>query len=429
MKRIISIAILMAVCLVGAVSCTEHSGLDPVRTKESPMIISKVRTVEEAISIACQAANMLDSTSTRANRLVNINDIKVILNPHTRTAGGDFDSDTLIYVVNFAENSGFALVSANRSTESLLGITESGSYDGGISEIEGFNDFMSLAKLYVGEAYAFDPIIPSFDIDSSIYCRTPLLQWSWGQQNHAGQYCPNGIAGCVPLAVAQILAYYRKPDVLPVYYSGTDTTYLPMNWNDIRSHKLYYLDNNGNESSTYCNASDSAHNAIGLLCRQLGYKMYSIYHMNGSGTGTSADYVPSCFWDYGYTCGTFTSYNAGMSKPRLQNLHPLLFVGIHEDEQGTRAGHAWIVDGYEEITYYRVTYTLNDKGLYEATYTPTGATLYNHVNWGWEGRNNGYFLDGVFDITQYHDFPSYPYPPTNIPYNFCHDVMFVEPYY
>ena len=50
-------------------------------------------------------------------------------------------------------------------------------------------------------------------------------------------------------------------------------------------------------------------------------------------------------------------------------------------------GHAWVIDGL--LVYKYIFYT---------------ATLYNlfHINWGWNGTNDGYFEQGVFDMTNRH---------------------------
>ena len=52
-------------------------------------------------------------------------------------------------------------------------------------------------------------------------------------------------------------------------------------------------------------------------------------------------------------------------------------------------------------------------------------TYYNHINWGWNGRNNGYFLDNIFDTQNYQNLDSSPYSTVNI--NFTHEIRYCVP--
>ncbi len=76
------------------------------------------RTYEEALIIAKNAAGMLDNNSnTRSNksRTININSVQYIVNPSNSRSTES--CDTLMYVFNYEDNSGFAIISANRATE------------------------------------------------------------------------------------------------------------------------------------------------------------------------------------------------------------------------------------------------------------------------------------------------------------------------
>lgn len=59
-------------------------------------------------------------------------------------------NDTLLYVFNFNDEQGFAVVSANRQTEGLIAAVEMGSYDPAIpTGNPGFDTYMQMAKVYV----------------------------------------------------------------------------------------------------------------------------------------------------------------------------------------------------------------------------------------------------------------------------------------
>lgn len=65
-------------------------------------------------------------------------------------------------------------------------------------------------------------------------------------------------------------------------------------------------------------------------------------------------------------------------------------------------GHIWIIDGCNYYTRKSQDYVSSNgidwEEYGEATYV---IREYNHINWGWDGNNNGYFNDGVFCTYDY----------------------------
>ncbi len=57
-------------------------------------------------------------------------------------------------------------------------------------------------------------------------------------------------------------------------------------------------------------------------------------------------------------------------------------------------GHSWVIDGYKYYKYVIVNNLMIEPEPY------TTYCYYNHINWGWNGHSNGYFLDGVFAANQ-----------------------------
>ena len=109
--------------------------------------IIKKRTPEEALHIAAEAAKMLED-STMSRTLSRIPEsVKVITSPTARSKV----EDTLIYVVDYADDKGFALISAISVSDPLLAIIEDGHYEPSQNSIQesGFDMFMDYAKTYV----------------------------------------------------------------------------------------------------------------------------------------------------------------------------------------------------------------------------------------------------------------------------------------
>ena len=378
---------------------------------------SNYRTLAEALQIAQDAASMVnDSVETRAasrTRIVDTKNVRVITSPGTRSFSAN--NDTLLYVLNYEDEKGFAVVSANKATEGLLAVTEDGSYEESSDAYHdtGISDFMELAKSYATRGPEDSLIVDYITIDTIYEQVFPLVRVKWGKTNPEGIYCPNGICGCAATAIAQIMSYYNYPSSINLTYPNADVSNVSLDWTEMKKHKLYYLNNNGVEPLLYCTASDSAHHNIGRLCRQLGHLFNSSYDNNS--TGTNPANILSPMISLGFTCDYWRSYTAGTARSSIQNNHPLYFIGY---QNNPLIGHAWIVDGYRNMIITKT----DAHGETRQT-----QTIYNHVNWGWNGRNNGYFLDNVFDISAYHSLDPSPYQPDS-GHDFSYGVEYIIPY-
>lgn len=76
--------------------------------------------------------------------------------------------------------------------------------------------------------------------------------------------------------------------------------------------------------------------------------------------------------------------------------------GRCSNESGEIIGHVWVVDGFRylsrRIQIVKYPYTNPDK--VEIIESHIENTAYNHINWGWNGMDNGYFLYDVFDTSK-----------------------------
>lgn len=412
-----------------AFSCSDEFG----RIDEP--IVSKVqnlagrRSFEEAIQIAENAIGMLEKSEVKTRgaatmRRISLPETHVVRSgSETRTACG---IDTLMYVFNFEDSLGFAVVSTNRATPGLIAITESGYYNPEEEqENKAFEMLMGNALLFVSKSRYIRPPVDTlnhdtlYDMVESIW---PLVPVRWGQKSIYGSLCPNDYAGCAPVAVAQALSYFGHLDSLAMTYSGHDINIQYLDWVDICKHKLYYKFM-GNELPMYCQASDSAHTAISRLCRQLGELMHSDYVFPNSTnlipmTNTSADSIVYVLRDLGFPSAYFYPYCQECTMNPIRLNHILLFIG--ENSQ-TGVWHAWIVDGFlrEKIV---APVTLDDEG------NPV-VLLYNHVNWGWDGIKDGYYLDGIFDSNCCHTYDASPYgSPNNIRFMYNQNIYYINLY-
>lgn len=404
MKRSIKIKVFITIFAAFALlSCSKDSYTEISHTKDERLIMSEYsehRTYEEALVIAQDAIGMLEnSVSTRSakSRTVNTSDVEYILNiSETRSANS---IDTLMYVFNYDDNAGFAVVSANRATEELIAVAEYGNYTfGEETENEGFNMFMDMAVDYIassngGASKALkDPIeLIEYKVVSTKHVLTnygPFVQVQWGQRSPYNNCCfdANGnqaVAGCVATAIAQVLSYYKHPSSIQITYDATSYTQ-SLNWNEIITHV----------NSASCNTCSTHSNQIAKLFRQIGEIVEMNYGVTSS--GAFAYKISRVFDEFGYSHGYYQNYNTSIATNSLSQNQIILMIGDNGE-----VGHAWVLDGYQDVRIDNTEYTrpLGTINWIEGE-THSSYASYNHLNWGWNGTCNGYYLTSVFDTQE-----------------------------
>lgn len=145
------------------------------------------------------------------------------LTPITR--GGE---EALIYVFNFKDNQGFAIMSANPAFPDVLAISDKGNLN--ISETmpdNGVADFVSLLDNYIeiGIDTAMQPDNKVYTVASNWYetvKTTPMCKVKWHQHYPYNQYTPiiggqHAPTGCGAVAVAQALSIFGRPNSFGEY--------------------------------------------------------------------------------------------------------------------------------------------------------------------------------------------------------------------
>lgn len=222
---------------------------------------------------------------------------------------------------------------------------------------------------------------------------TPLMKTYWDQDTplNFGAYGNNGngphSAGCGPIAVAQIMAYHKKP---LSYYSQlwgkTYNTYF-----DITSKLVTNADI---ESSGYGQMA-------GAFVRELGHRMDVTYTKNGSAVVSLAtsgtQKIQDTFTSFGYTIGYDGAWNyetAGNFWRVINSIKDGLPVFIYGFPSGTlhpkwTEGHIWVLDGYKK-THFRkdkkICYFDQDgdfNSVKSEYHTMTLPQEYVHANLGW----------------------------------------------
>ncbi len=305
--------------------------------------------------------------------------------------------DTLLSVINFGNNEGFAIVSTKDNQ--ILAVTESG--DLSVEELtmeysdEDFgNNPKAVISNYVsnyiiGPTIPVGPVIPTDSINFGYVVRGPwvtetqihpLVQIKLGQDAPYNKYCITSTddtvyTGCAPIAIIQMMSANQYPNTIG------GVTY---NWNTII-----------NRYQTYVPAQDVLAYWIRNIGGQCAINYYYYNDTIGSACGTES--IQECIASQTrYTNVSIIDnpdYDDAYSM--LVNRTPLLFIGgAFDEEEGDTAWHVWVVDG--------CIYQKQNVQLYDSNDELTGEYYemrnYVHCNWGWYGNYDGYYITNIFNL-------------------------------
>ena len=293
----------------------------------------------------------------------------------------DFQLDTLMYSINFSNDQGFAIMSADRRTEPILAITDEGSFN--INDIpsdgnEGFLNFLSLAVEYIyNEIQTYQPTIETRASRNGweiLEEYEPRLQVKWGQGAPYNKYCPNNYpTGCTVTAVAQIMSYFQD-----FYFPwGQFSTYL---------HWSHILDECNSYNGQVIANSESA-DEVAKLMAFLGEQFEADYGQNETSVSKNKPIDWMRKWRQGWQVSKLHDYNSSDIINNLKMDGRLIYTRGNTGRKkfiitfSHTGGHAWVMDGL-----------IAGKKDGNSRYLV-------HCNWGWEGDSNGYYLNNVFNIT------------------------------
>ena len=398
-------------------ACTQDS-IDnlSVQTEEETEAMNELpkrRTYEEALAVAQDAIGLLgENCTTRSGkpRSINTADVQYIIN--TSSTRSTEEPDTLMYVFNYEDNAGFAVVSANRATEELIAVTEQGNYVAGEETGNGgFDLYMDMAEEYT--SIPKPPLKDSIDdgmeeftqvrdeLESDTISYGPYLQVRWGQYWPYNLCCyttdgEKAHTGCAATAIAQIATYYKHPTTITINYDGNSQA-LSLNWDEIlqHTHTNFYVP--PYSMPCYLCESTENHQAIGKFVRQIGKYLSMTYGSVGAEIPSESTSIKTgtALSNLGYAYGTYQNYSRDVVENSLRQSQ---LVCMRGGDVTTGDGHAWVVDGFRIITETVTTYIKPDSQLFwEILRQVTSSNTYFHINWGWDGDCNGYFYTGSFD--------------------------------
>lgn len=201
----------------------------------------------------------------------------------------------------------------------------------------------------------------------------PLLKTLWGQDTPYNNLCPterentNVIypTGCVATAMAQVMYYHQYPEkgTGNITYSFQDRI-LSADFNN--TYYQWRLMTPTYKKGQY---SEESALAVATLMYQCGVSIKMQYNVGGSGA-FSYNVATALRKNFGYHENLQIHYRDYYTAKEWMNKvynelkagRPIIYTGVDENN----GGHCFVVDGYDQNNFV-------------------------HVNWGWDGMNDGYY--------------------------------------
>ncbi len=433
----------------------EH--VEPLTMEEWISLQTGKRNVDEISDIALTAFQKQFSGLTKSYVTPTISEIIVGRNNSQMIKSSmDYQTDTIVYVANFDNDQGFAIVSADKRVTPILGISNNGNIKDTIDN-PGMALVLSMIPYYIeSEKMRMDSIyqIAKIKLEKGATFKTneiksditysaigPLIQTNWNQtwpwnadiphtcNDLPAAYQGRSPAGCVAIATGQILAHYRRPHSLITGFTlgpnGWEYTYYPLRWDDM----IFPLTEAGRTD-----VAKFIYDLTGQMATTFGC---------ANGSSTSLDNIVTALHGNHFYCNNpqehaWAAYDNVhgpnvVSADIAQHHRPVIMVGFsHEEEAGFwpfkyntfKKGHAWIVDGV-------ASYGADISALVgQPAWLPV--PMY-HINWGWGGSQDGWFVIGVFNA----NLPLRTLPPmqtlakaaTDEDYNYVYSLKYINGIY
>lgn len=282
------------------------------------------------------------------------------------------------FVFNVGNTDGYVVISGDDQTPTVLGYADKGSFNPDQMPphmkawLQSYADQIEYLQKHATQSEQAPLKVADYDAVA------PLITTKWDQGTPFNDMCPidpvtsqRSAVGCMATAMAQILYYYKATDrniaTIPAYTTKTREIQMP----EIAPTQIEWDAIDNNYIGTHSDASKKAIAKLMLLC---GQALEMDYSSKFSGAYSTA--YPAAFHKYfGFSTNARVvrrkhyyqqAWNDAIYT-ELANKRPVLYSGT-----SVGGAHAFIVDGYDHDGYF-------------------------HINWGWQGSSDGYFLLGLLN--------------------------------
>lgn len=323
-------------------------------------------TPEEAQAVAQDFFNNSSIEQSRAPRTIRARALNTNQN----------EENAPYYVFNASDDKGFVIISGDDRAKKILGYSDKGNFDFAnmppqlSALLEQYAE--SLSKLTSTTTdQSWNTRSQATSQDGGILLETA----NWGQGYPYNAQCPiiDGVqcpTGCVATAMAIVMKYYNWPaqgkNKWEFKYCGISKDFSESNY-DFNS----YLDSYSSDVEINTSIAN-----LSNLFRDLGISVNAVYRSNETlAQQSQIGHVLTRFFKYSPNCRYILKrdYESDVWEnliiSSLKSNHPIIYSASN-----TQIGHAFVIDGYKT-------------GMY-------------HINWGWDGRLNGYFSIDALNPSQ-----------------------------
>jgi len=383
---------------------------------------------EDAKDIAIRFLNQSKSDDRSEITKDDIREVQTIVNE---------EETPIMYAVNLNDTNGFVIISASFLERPILAYSENGNFDfETIGDYNGVVDWAYTTYLTINqrienreepddevteqwEAFGYQSRIPEgcYYSGKTLICpdgtqfpptpkeywyetitKGPLMTTTWNQKlddtNPIGynnfvrfNNCSQGKspAGCVAVAMGQIMKYHNYPNIYNINTMPNEVTY---------------------SNHTSQNAKN-----IAYLLQNIGAKVNMDYSCNSSGA-YSKDARKAFVSNYNYNASALVDFQYYTLVQNIQNNRPVYLDGcknriiktkrkkpkmfdwvIDSPNYTYSSCHAWVVEGYQQIKT-TILYSNNHTSV---NYAPNGLF---YCNWGWGGYKNGWYYYNTWNNEQ-----------------------------
>ena len=286
------------------------------------------------------------------------------------------------YIFNVGTGGGYVIAAADDRVPAVLGYSNRGQVDPdnmpeNMKEwLQGYNDQLEYLNSHpetpvarrTVSGEAISPLLDTRYSEGSI---------AWGQGEPFNNFCPldgssRSLTGCVATAMAQLMYYWKYPAAITDTIPGYTTITRKKQMSAIPAGTTIDWDNMLPRYTGY--ETDAQKNAVANLMLLCGTSVSMDYtNDNSSATSYLVAQALRKYFDYDEAISyrQRVDFHEGDWNQKvydeLKAGRPVYYAG-----SSSGSGHAFVVDGY-------------------------GGDDYFHINWGWGGQSNDYFLLSILD--------------------------------
>lgn len=410
-------------------SCQVEESYVPMPETISHLTLSK-RTPEDAIKIGkeayCAHFGPISSRSADDSQ-ISVHAVTMSI-AHSRSIE---KNDTCLFIVNFGENKGYAIVAADSRVSPIFGVTDKGHYDPtsdsrnpGVEYYIGRTiDYLNsedVPKSPLGDIVISQPKVEVKEWeDSSFLINIPQRvkhAWSPGiinepfsdsthptlstlQNNPTGYYFSKNYCGEAVVALAHTMLYFYYPSRIPATrhpkdYSAMETEAFEPSWGQIKLHGRYSLHSYSVYQCTDLEIK-RCHEQVAILCRALG----NLTSCESYGTQSKPIITTSILDIYdavkklGFHIQPWESFSDNVI---LSNSPAVLLVNGVLPEDIAEFSHYWLIDGEKKFIARHHFATREAGQPWKETITATYSKDLFHINWSQKGDGDGWYDRGPF---------------------------------